>query len=783
MTPDDANARRGRASVPGSGSGRASVPAPGRASVPAAGRAMPPNSMPPNAPKSYPPPAPSRPLGAGNGFGDDPRRSGQRRRSDRRNGGALPPELMKKLRRKRRIRRITLTSLVVVLLLMVGAMGAGYAAVQVPLPSIAVLQQTSYAYYSDGTTELAKLVADENREYVKLKNVPKHVQQAVVAAEDRSFWKNDGISIKGIMRAIWANVTGQETQGASTITQQYVKNAFLSHERTFSRKMKEIVLAVKMDREYSKDQILEFYLNTIYFGRGSYGIEAAAKSYFGVGVKDLTVEQAAYLAGIIKAPENYDPEKNKEGVQGRFTYVLKGMKAEGWYKGPVKGIDFPTPIPKAELQNTSGLSGVSGTIMTRVRDELLDAGFSEREIFGGGLRITTTIDKSMQDAMNQTVDEYFKQQQQQEGLGTAMVAVEPGTGKVKAYWGGENGYDQWDYAGPEGPHQPGSSFKAFVLAAALEQDISAQSKWDSSSPMEFKDRPGKPVYNASKATCNPCTLEQSTVQSLNTPFYAVAEKIGADTIVELAERAGIQQIELKPSSEFKAEASNSISLGQYRVSVEDQANAFATFAANGMYSKSHFVEKVVKDDQVVYEANPTTSRAFSEDVAADATNVMVKDLGNSNKLSGNRAAAAKTGTHQYGEVGGDNAHAWMCGYTPQLSTAVWVGNTGDDGPIRDQNGNPIYGSGLPGKLWKTFMDKALKGQENQKFLPAAKLGDDDSGNAQEPSPTPTAEDRDRDNDNQPAPNPDPQRPGTEQQQPTFGPLPRDQRQEREALVP
>lgn len=730
----------GRASVP-SASGTASV---GRASAPVSGSASVPGSASGSASVpgvATPPSAPPRGIPHSRRGRSDSASTGPSGRrppgSDRGpDGRPLSPDVLKKLKKKKRRRKIALISLVLVLLLIVGAMGAGYAAVQVPLPSISALQQTSYVYYSDGSSQLARLVDEENREYVKIKDIPKRVQHAVAAAEDRSFWKNDGISFKGMMRAVWANVTGSELQGASTITQQYVKNAFLSQERTFSRKMKEIVLSVKMDEEYSKDEIMEFYLNTIYLGRRAYGIEAASKAYFGVGVKQLTTEQAAFIAGIIQAPSNYDPEDNKEGAERRFKYVLGAMSAEGWYKKNVSDATFPETIPSKDTASTSGLGGVSGTIMTSVQKELLDQGFSEQQIFAGGLRVTTTIDPKMQEALNAAVAEKMKGQK--EGLGAAVVAVEPGTGEVKAYYGGEGGFGKFDYAGAKAPHPAGSSFKPYVLATGLEEGISINSRWDGSSPKSFPDRPNRPVRNSEgNARCSPCTMVESTVQSLNTPYYALAVEVGAERVVELAERAGITALDFTPTDEFKSEVTNNISVGQYAISVLDQAAGFATFAAQGKYVKPHFVKKVVQEGQTLYEANPTSSRAFDQDVAADATYVMEKVVAaGKNKLAGGRKSAGKTGTHQYHDTG-HNAHAWMCGYTPQLAAAVWVGQTGDDGPIYESNGKNMYGSGLPGKIWKAFMDKALEGKPKEK-LPAPKhIGETDRGNAAEaPAPSP-----------------------------------------------
>ncbi|MGH3427065.1 MAG: transglycosylase domain-containing protein, partial [Candidatus Dormibacteraceae bacterium] len=550
---------------------------------------------------------------------------------------------------------------------------------------------------------------------------------------------NSGISITGILRAGWSNVRGHDTQGGSTITQQYVKNAYLTQQRTFSRKMKEVILARKMDKEYSKDKILEFYLNTIFWGRGSYGIEAAAKAYFGVSASQLTTEQAALLAGIIKSPNSLDPETNPEGAHERWSYVIDGMVSKGWLdKDKAAQMQMPTPIPKAQSQTNSGLKGVTGTIMTRVQAELISAGISEQQINTGGLRITTTIDPKMQKSLNDAVKTGMSGQPK--NLATGVVATEPGTGKIKAYYGGENGFEQFDLAGPKAPHPAGSSFKPYALARALEDGISINSVWDGGSPRTFPDRV-KPVNNSEgNNSCKRCTLDKATILSLNTVYYAVTSKVGASKVAELAKRAGITKLDGKPIDQMVDQVSNNIGIGQYGISVIDQSAGFATFANGGVYAKPHFVDRVEQGGSSIYNASDQTTRAFSADVAADADTVLqhVVEHGASSRLDGGRAAGGKTGTQQYLDTG-KNSHAWMVGFTPQLATAVWVGNAGVDGPIVDKRGKNVYGSGVPTTIWKAFMDGALKGAKKESFPKPANLGDDTKGDAPPevvPSPSP-----------------------------------------------
>ncbi len=755
---------RGSASVPGAraSSGRAKVAAPTQRSRSARRLAADEASQVRDDfrrdPRREPRRGAGREAGAGHSHGTGQPHRGPRRAGER-PGAPLTAEQTKKLRKRRRRRKIYLINSLTVLMLLMAAMGAGYAALQVPLPDLQAAKQVSVIYYADGKTELAR-IGVENREEVELEDVPQHMQRAVVAAEDRSFFENDGVSIRGTLRALWSNVRGKDTQGGSTITQQYVKNAFLTQERTFTRKTKEIILATKMDREYSKDQILEYYLNTIFWGRGAYGVQAAAKAYFGVGVDQLTVEQSALLAGIIRRPNSPVPLNNPAGAQERWEYVIDGMVEKGWLDAnAAETMQMPTTQPKEQAQTNAGLKGATGTIMTRVQAELLQTGISEQELNTGGLRITTTIDPKMQQALNSAVEKNMAGQPA--GLATGVVATEPGTGEIKAYYGGDNGFEQFDVAGPKAPHPAGSSFKPYVLARALEDDISVNSVWDGSSPRRFPGRE-KPVNNSeNNNSCQACTLDKATVLSLNTAYYAVTREVGATNVAELAGRAGITKLDGKPIDQIKDEVNNNIGIGQYGVSVIDQSAGFATFANGGVYAEPHFVQSVTQGDGTLYEAETQTRRAFSADIAADAAFVLQNVVENGDPLAGGRPAGGKTGTHQYLDTG-KNSHAWMAGFTPQLAAAVWVGNSGAAGPIVDKRGVDVFGSGLPSDIWKSFMDSALAGTEKEKFPEPAYVGDVSAGDAEPPPPPPPA----------PTPTPTPT-PSPEIDEPTGLPEPED----------
>jgi membrane peptidoglycan carboxypeptidase len=608
--------------------------------------------------------------------------------------------------------------------------GVVYASTDVPDPNSVVNAQTTVVYYSDGTTVMAKL-GDENRTNVTLAQISKPARHAILAAENRSFYSDPGISFTGILRAAWNNVTGGSTQGGSTITQQYVKNAFLTQEQSFSRKFQELFLAIKLDNNYSKDEILQNYLNTIYFGRGAYGIEAAAETYFGVPAAQLTPQLGAVLAVLIRNPSYYDPESHPEDAQDRWGKVLDAMVAEGWLSSTDRQASaYPAVAPKA----ASGLGmpkGPEGLIVTQAIQELEGKGYTEQQIRAGGLRITTTVDPGMQSAAVAAVNDVMGGEP--ENLRQALVAVDPRTGAVKAYYGGPSGTGN-DYA--QAQRQPGSSMKPYVLATALEQGISVDARRDGSSPQTFPDRTA-PVRNAGNASCPACTLKEAITKSLNTTFYGLAYEVGPDNVRDVALKAtGLPEtwqgglLDGKPplASPESGATGSSIGIGEYEVRTIDQAVGFATFANGGIHHAPFFVAKVASNTGAVLLQNngDAGTQAVPSDVANDVTFALegVADYSH-RSLAGGRPVASKTGTQ--GKQGStvDDTDAYMVGYTPSISAAVWMGSDGQDAIVTAQ-GKPIYGSGLPGAIWQEFMDTVLKGTPKEP-LPSKALIEGDTG--------------------------------------------------------
>jgi membrane peptidoglycan carboxypeptidase len=617
--------------------------------------------------------------------------------------------------------------------------GVVYASTEVPSPDSVQNAQTTVVYYSDGQTEMARLGA-ENRTNVALDQISEPARNAVLAAENRSFYSDPGISFTGIVRAAWNNLTGGSTQGGSTITQQYVKNAFLSSEQTFSRKFQELFLAIKLDNNFSKDEILENYLNTIYFGRGAYGIEAAANTFFGVPASQLTAQQGAVLAVLIRSPSRYDPETSPDDAVDRWERVLDAMVEEGWLTPEERTASvFPPVLPKTD--SSLGIpSGPEGLIVQRALAELeFTHGYDEQQIRAGGLRITTTVDKPTQDAAIAAVTEVMDGEPV-EILRQALVAIDPRSGAVKAYYGGPNGTGT-DYARAQ--RQPGSSMKPYVLAAALDQGIGVNARRDGSSPQEFPDREA-PVRNSGGASCGACTLREAMTRSLNTTFYGLAYEVGPEKVREVALAAtGLPEVwetgvlegrTVLASSE--GHTGSAIGIGEYELRTIDQAHGFATFANGGIERDPYFVARVTDTSGAVlldYSGDPGT-QVMDPEVANDVTYALTDVADWSDRpLQGGREVAAKTGTQ--GLNSEDNSDAWMVGYTPSLSTAVWMGTDGRD-PIVDSRGRIIYGSGLPGAIWQRFMNTVLAGTPEEDLADSPQI-DGDTGEGV-PAPTTSA---------------------------------------------
>ena len=647
-------------------------------------------------------------------------------------------ERRQKAARWRKIRRGLYALVALAVIGPIVAFMVAYVIIDVPQPSDVKTNQVATVLAQDGKTQLARLVPPEgNRTDVTISDVPTHVRFAVLSAEDRSFYSNPGFSVTGTARAVLNDVTGGARQGGSTITQQYVKNALTGDDQTITRKLKELVTSTKLARQTSKDDILAAYLNTIYFGRGAYGISAAAKAYFGKATKDLTVAEGAVLASSIRSPSALDPADHPEAAQQRWAYVLDGMVAQNWLTPTDRAAQvYPKVLPPVDQDASTGTQGPNGLIVRQVKAELSNSGVSEQQLATEGLQITTTIDPKAQQA---AVDGAHKQLDgEPPNLRTAVVSVDPRNGAVRAYYGGDSG-TSLDYAQSTNL-QPGSSFKVFELAAALKKGIPLSKTYNGSSPQTIA---GQKISNSDGESCGRCSLATALKMSLNTVFYQLTSDVGPQVVADTAHAAGIPVEFPGTNQKTLVEPDGSppnlgIGLGQYPVRVIDMASSYATFAANGMRHDSYFVQKVVTADGTVLldRGVPKGTQSIDEAVAKNVTAAMEPIAGYSrnHNLAGGRESAAKTGTTQLGDTS-NNRDAWMVGYTPSLSTAVWVG-TDKGEAIKTSGGSIVYGSGLPADIWKSTMDGALQGTPKETFPDAPGINGGSGGVPQEYTYTP-----------------------------------------------
>lgn len=614
--------------------------------------------------------------------------------------------------RGQRIRRLVLALFLVLVVMPTTLLGVAYWSAEIPDPNAVQTNQIATIFTSDGATVIAKVVPpDGNRVPVPLTDVPLPVRQAVLSAEDRNFYTNPGYSTSAFLRAARDNLLGRDDAGGgSTITQQYVKNAFLSSERTLSRKMRELIISAKMAREWSKDEILAAYLNTIYYGRGAYGISAAARAYFGKAAPELTLAEGAVLASVIRTPALLDPESHLDQLRARWAYVLDGMVEMGTLtRDDRAATQFPPIVPGPAVDDSTP-HGPEGLIRTQVLRELRASGISEREVNTGALQIITTIDAKAQQSALTAVGNALAGQPGE--LRSAVVSIDPRSGAVRAYYGGPDGIG-FDFA--QAPLQTGSAFKTFAVIAALEQGIPLTYQLDSA-PLTVN---GQKIQNVDGESCGTCSLREAFKRSLNTSFYRLSGTLfeGPKAIADAAHQAGIpDQIPGVPGKTLTEDGGGpplpAIVLGAYSVRPIDMASAYATLAASGAYRAPYFVQKVTTGDGRVLldrgDPAPRSEQRIQAGVADAVTQAMlpIAAYSNGHGLAG-RPSAAKTGTTQLGETG-QNKDAWMVGFTPALSTAVWVG-TEQSQPIRTARGAAIYGSGMPSEIWKQTMDAALAG--------------------------------------------------------------------------
>ncbi|MEV5570651.1 transglycosylase domain-containing protein [Spirillospora sp. NPDC052269] len=613
----------------------------------------------------------------------------------------------------------------------------GIAYAQTPVPDEGNADATKTAaifYYNDGKTEVGRI--GKNRVTVPISKVPKDVQYAVVAAENRSFFSDSGFSVSGISRAVWTNVSGGDTQGGSTITQQLAKNYYLNDKRTMGRKFQELFISLKLeDKLGSKDKILELYLNTIYFGRNSYGIEAASNTYFGKHVSELKPDQGALLAAIIQQPGKYDPRSgNKQWAaetKARYLYVLDGMH-KMHHLTDQQFAQYSKQMPETKpIGGPSTFGGWRGYIIKRSLKELDRQGIDEQKVIEKGLRVTTTFDKrkmtAAKVAVENTVPGVDPNKLLKKHIRLGLASVNTNNGEVEAIYGGpsylKDSYDNvW-----MGSAQAGSAMKPYVLAAALEKGYGLKSLVEGRSGMGF-DSDGKSVKGGapndvtqgglpnSHSAKGGITLIQAMKESTNTAFAQLAIKTGPSQIVSMAEQLGVSSDMV---DSYKGQYG--IALGINNIRPIEQASGYSVFANGGTYYQPHVLRKVTTADGKVYQKLDWQVKraALSKPITQDVTYALqqpVKPGGTAPSAAlSDRPVAGKTGTTD------KNVATWFVGYVPQISTAVTMYNNDRKTLVVPGIGEVVGGS-VPAKIWHAYMAEATKGMAAEQFPPPAWVG-------------------------------------------------------------
>jgi membrane peptidoglycan carboxypeptidase len=613
-----------------------------------------------------------------------------------------------------------------------------YVSTDIPKPNDLATAQATIITWNDGETDLAR-IADANRRVVPIDQIAPELQDAILSAEDRTFYENSGFSVSGIARAAWTNVRSDSTVGGSTITQQYAKNAYLTQDKTFSRKAKELVLSVKLSQSRSKQRILEDYLNTIYFGRGAYGVQAASQAYFRKDASELTTSQAAVLAAIVRSPGGYAPENNKDRLVGRWEYVLDGMVLMGNLTPEERAeLKFPKIAKKVTADR---LGGDTGYLVEMVRKELGELGYSEDEIARGGYKVVTTFDQEAQAHAREAVED-LGPQSGTEGLRIGIAAVKPDNGEVVAIYGGDDYVKKPFNNATQGIQQAGSTFKPFALAAGLENGFSLRSSFEgrNNSTFEFPGFEPYKVPNFDGASYGSrVSLQRATESSVNTAYVDLTLQLTPRKVVEAAERAGI------PEDTAGLNAGPTTVLGTASPRTIDLAAAYATFANEGLRNDPHVVKQIIApNDTERYAAPSEPERAFEAEVANEVTYALARVVTNGSGFAAQalgRPAAGKTGTTN------ENRSAWYVGYTPEISVAVSMSKS-------DESGNPISLSGtgglqrvtggsFPARMWTEFVSLYLEGQPEQNFSDRAgdvfgnRQGSGGSGGNSGGAPAPT----------------------------------------------
>ncbi|MEY2232230.1 transglycosylase domain-containing protein [Streptomyces sp. BF23-19] len=639
----------------------------------------------------------------------------------------------KKARRRRTGRRrflptwrMVLGGILLVALLIGGALVAGYLLVDIPPANAAATAQSNVYLYSDGS-QIAR-DGEVNRVNVPLSQIPRSVQQAVLAAEDRDFYSERAVDPKAMIRAAWNTATGKGTQSGSTITQQYVKNYYLGQEQTIKRKAKEFFIAIKLGREKSKNYILEGYLNTSYFGRNAYGIQAAAQAYYGKDVNKLTTAEGAYLATLLNSPSAFDvvshPQSRPRAL-ARWNYVLDGMVKKQWLTPAERATtQFPEP---GKVRAAAGLSGQRGYLVEAIKDYIVDNKIlDDKTLAEGGYRITTTIDRRRQTALVDAVNSQMVSKLEPETrkadrlVRAGGVSIDPATGKVLAMYGGIDYTKQYVNNATRHDYQVASTFKPFVFAAAVENDSRTQDGRRITPNTIYNGDNKRPVVggrirfapeNEGQISYGNITVNTATDLSVNAVYAQMAVDVGTGKVKKTAIDLGI------PENTPNFVPGPAMALGTLQASVLDMTQAYATLADHGRRTPYTFVEKITKGGDTIGLPQRTPTQAISREAADTTTSMLVSVVDNGTgtaALAAGHPAAGKTGT---GEL---DRSAWFAAYTPDLVTVIsMMGQDPDTGTLESLYGAlgeaRIGGGGYPARIWAAYTKTALEGTDPVDF--------------------------------------------------------------------
>jgi penicillin-binding protein 1A len=614
--------------------------------------------------------------------------------------------------------KITAIALIILVVTITGA-GLGFLTASIhTMPSLKdeIRPVASSQIYDVNGKLISTVHSVENRVPVSINKIPKNLQNAFIAAEDARFYQHIGIDPRGILRAVWSNITSQGvSEGGSTITQQLAKNALLSQERTLKRKVQEAILALQIEQQYSKSEILELYLNQIYFGQGAYGVQSASMVYFGKNVEDLTLAECAMLAGIPKSPNYYSPFNNLKAATERQSTVLDQMVKYGFIDSSIARDASTTKLKLASRANQSDPKTKTASYFIDYVTQYLIDKYGADAVYKEGLKIYTTLDLDMQEAAEHAMQQLPAVRTDGNGLQQpqgALVAIEPHTGYIKAMVGGR-GNDQFNRA-VLAERQPGSAFKPFVYLAALESGMTPSTMIEDT-PISFGD--WSPINYDAKFHGS-VSMRTALENSLNVPTVKIANQTGIDKPLYYAQQMGISTLVLQGSTNDRNLA---MSLGGLTRGVTplEIASAYGVLANQGVRVEPIMIVKVVdRNGKLLEQATPKEKAVVNERSAFILTDMLRGVINNGTGAGANigRPAAGKTGTTS------DYKDAWFVGYTPDLVASVWVGYD-TDGHL-----NGITGGTIPATIWRNFMQKSLSKVPVRDFIKP-------NGVAIEPNPT------------------------------------------------